>query len=117
MSDICQACGEPKYSWTIYRGEKICMDCADKLKKEEILNQGSSSDSPRFFKEWSNKDRATAFFEALGRYLQSPNGRDYQTIIHIWHWAAHADHALITTMNYTFKWVKFDINIEGAKWK
>ena len=117
MSNICRVCGESQWSWTTYKGELMCTECANKLRKEDILNNASESDSPRFFKEWSNKDRTTAFFEAFGRYIKEPNKRDFQTIMHIWYWATHADHGLSTTIDYTFKWANFDINVERKKWK
>lgn len=117
MSDICNVCGKEKRSWSTYKGEHMCIECKDKLRKEDILNNASESDSPSFFKEWSNKDRATAFFEAFGRYVKEPNKRDFMTIMHIWYWAMHADHGLSTTISYTFKWTKFDLKVERARWK
>lgn len=117
MASICKVCGESKYGWTRYKGEEMCTECADKLKKEDILNRASESDSAPFFKEWSCKDRATAFFEAFGRYQKAPNEIDFKTIMHIWYWASHADHGLSTTISYIFKWAKFNVNTERKKWE
>lgn len=116
MSDICKVCGKHKNGWTTYKKEYMCIECADKKRKEDILNKASESDAPAFFKEWTNKERSTAFFEAFGRYMKEPNERDFITIMHIWYWATHADHGLSTTITYVFKWAKFDLRAERAKW-
>lgn len=117
MESICKVCGEFKHGWASYKGERMCIECSEKLKKEDILNKATESDSPSFFKEWSNKDRATAFFEAFGRYMKEPNKRDFLTIMHIFYWANHADHGLSTTIGYTFKWAKFNVIAERKKWQ
>lgn len=116
MSDTCNKCGDTKNSWTRYNGELICTDCAFKLKREELLNKASQSDSARFFKDWSSKDRTTAFFEAFGRYVKEPNKRDIVTIMNIQRWASHADHALSVSIGYTFKWANMDLHTEYKKW-
>lgn len=116
MSEICKVCGELKNGWTSYKGEDMCIQCADKLRKEDILNKASESDSASFFKDWNNKDRATAFFEAFDRYRKEPNKRDFLTMQHIRYWAVHADHGLSTTISYVFKWAKFDLKVERERW-
>ena len=116
MASICEVCGELKHGWARYKGEEMCIECADTLKKEDILNRASESDSAPFFKDWSNKDRTTAFFEAFGRYQKEPNARDFKTIMHLWYWSIHADHGLSTTISYTFKWAKFNVNEERQRW-
>ena len=68
MAEICPICGEEKYDWTTYKKQRMCISCAIKIEKEDILEDASKSDAPYYFKEWKNKDRATAFFEAFGRY-------------------------------------------------
>lgn len=117
MFNICPVCGKEKHSWTTYKKQPMCINCAQKLKKEDILNEASKADSALYFKDWSNKDRSTAFFEAFGRYQKEPNERDLQTILQLRCWAAHADHGLSVTMSYIFDWAKFDIYNEQRKLK
>ena len=117
MANICPVCGKEKHGWTTYKKQTMCMNCAQKLKKEDILNEASKADSALYFKDWSNQDRSTAFFEAFSRYQKEPNERDLQTILQLRCWAAHADHGLSATMGYIFDWAKFDIYNEQRKLK
>lgn len=115
MPDICPICNQPKYSWTTRNGVQICMECYDSIEKKEILDKASESQTARFFKEWSSKDRTTAFFEAFTRYQKEPNKRDLDTIKHIFSWASHADHGLSKTISYVFNWTKFNLYKELKK--
>lgn len=87
------------------------------MSKSDILEKASQSDDCTFFKEWTSKDRTTAFFETFGRYVKEPNKRDFQTVYYIWLWAVHADKALVETIKYTFQWAKMTIHEEYRKWK
>lgn len=116
MSEICDKCGKSHYSWTTFHGERMCTDCAERLKNEEILNKASESDSSRFFKDWSSRDRTTAFFETFGRYIKNPSKKDITTIMNLWLWACHDDHGLVKTISYTFKWAKMELHTEYNKW-
>ena len=116
MSDICPVCKKQKCGWTYRNGEKICVECNTRISNEEILNKASKSDGGRYFKDWTSKDRTTAFFEAFGSYVKEPNKRDIETVYHIWLWACHADHALVKTIGYTLKWAKMDLYTERERW-
>ena len=115
MRYICEECGKEHGCKSINGVEGICRECYDKQRNKIVLEKASESNEPSFFKEWSNKDRATAFFEAFGRYQKEPNERDLQTIMHLRCWAHHADHGLAQTISYVFKWAKFDYNAEIRK--
>lgn len=117
MSRICPICNEQKFAWTTYNGKEVCYDCKKELSNKEILDKASQSDSGRYFKDWSSKDRTTAFFEAFGRYVKEPNKRDMETVYYIWLWACHADHALSKTIDYTMKWAKMDLRTERERWR
>ena len=117
MSDICPVCKKQKYGWTYRNGKMICIECNTRLSNEEILDKASKSDNGRYFKDWTSKDRTTAFFEAFGRYVKEPNKRDIETVYHIWLWACHDDHALTKTIDYTLKWAKMDLYTERERWK
>ena len=80
-------------------------------RKQDILNEASKSEDCTYFKEWSSKDRTTAFFEAFGRYVKEPNKRDFLTVYHIWLWSVHDDKALAETIRYTLKWANMTIRI------
>lgn len=116
MSNICPICKKPQSSWTSRNSKMICTDCDLELTNAEILEKASRSDGGRYFKEWSSKDRTTAFFEAFGRYVKEPNKRDIETVYHIWLWACHADGALARTIDYTLKWAKMDLYTETERW-
>ena len=117
MSKVCPICKEIKSGWTIRNGEEICCECSREIYNKEILDKASKSDNGRYFKEWSSKDRTTAFFEAFGRYVKEPNKRDIETVYHIWLWACHADHGLSKTISYTLKWAKMDLFTERDRWR
>lgn len=117
MSKVCPICNKESYDWSWYKDQEVCFDCSKRLEKEEILDNASKSDTPIYFKEWSSKDRTTAFFEAFGRYVKTPNARDIETVYYIWVWACHADHALTKTIDYTLKWAKMDLFTERERWK
>ena len=117
MRYICEECGKEHGCKSINGIEGICRECYDKQRHQIILNKASESNEASFFKEWSSKDRTTAFFEAFGRYQKEPNERDLQTILQLRCWAAHADHGLSVTMSYIFDWAKFDIHNEQRKLK
>jgi len=116
MSEICPNCGESKYGWTTHHGVHMCIDCASELRRKELLDKATESDSARYFKDWSSKDRTTAFYEAFGRYVKEPNKRDIITIMNIYLWACHDDHALSVSISYTFKWAKMNLHAEYKKW-
>lgn len=113
MSRICPECGEEKYG---FMSSGVCTDCYEKIETKRILDKASECDKASFFKDWSSKDRTTAFFEAFGRYVREPNERDIKTIMSLWLWACHADHALVKSIGYTFKWAKMDLRTEYHKW-
>ena len=117
MSRVCPICNLAKNHWTTYNREFVCDECYQEMSKKEILDKASCSDDGRYFKDWSSKDRTTAFFEAFGRYVKEPNKRDIETVYHIWLWACHDDHALARTIDYTLKWAKMDLYTERERWK
>lgn len=112
----CSVCKEMVRSYTMRDGKCVCTSCMSKMRKQDILEKASKSDDCAYFKEWTSKDRTTAFFESFGRYVKKPNKRDFMTVYHIWLWAVHDDKALAETIRYTFKWAKMTIHEEYAKW-
>ena len=70
MDNICSICNKPTNAYTKSDGQIVCMECASNLKKQQILEQASKSDDSSYFKDWSSKDRTTAFFEAFGHYVK-----------------------------------------------
>lgn len=117
MSDICNNCGKEKCVFSSFHGEEMCYDCVKKLKKEEVLNKASEADSATFFKGWTSKDMTTAFFEALGRYIKTPNRKDLNTCSRIFAWACHADHGVSTAASYAMEWAKINLYAERKKWE
>ena len=115
--DRCPICNEIKNSWSIQDGQRICTDCRQAIAKQEIIDKAMQSTDSRYFKDWSSKDRTTAFFEVFGRYVKAPNAQDIEVVNHIWLWAVHADHALAKTISYTMQWAKMDLHTERKRWK
>ena len=116
MDNICSICNKPTNAYTKSDGQIVCMECASNLKKQQILEQASKSDDSSYFKDWSSKDRTTAFFEAFGHYVKEPNKRDFDTVYHIWLWSVHDDKALAETIKYTLKWANMTIHNEYKRW-
>ena len=114
--DKCIVCNNTSNLRTI--GEKyICMDCYQKQRRQEILEKASHIDDCSLFKTWSSEDLTTAFFETFGRYVKTPNEKDFWTIYEIWLWSVHANKALVETIKYTFQWANLSIHKEYRKWK
>lgn len=110
----CPVCGEIKDNRVF--GANICIECNSKQIKQEIYDKASRTESCSDFKEWSERDRATAFCEAFGRYVKEPNEKDIRTIMRIFHWATHADKGMSVTIRYAFEWANMKLHEEYNRW-
>ena len=86
-------------------------------RKQELKESATKTTDCADFKDWTSKDRTTAFFEVFGEYVKNPNKQDFMTVHRIWCWACHADKALAETIRYTLKWAGTSIGQEYKKWK
>lgn len=86
-------------------------------RQQELMIRAKQTTDCTDFKDWTSKDRTTAFFEVFGRYVKNPNRQDFMTVYRIWLWAVHADKALAETIRYTLKWADMTIAQECKKWR
>lgn len=112
----CCICGRQTGAVAKEDSAVLCIDCQRKQRHTAIAAKASEADDCSFFKDWTNKDRTTAFFEIFGSYVKKPNSKDFTTIKHIWNWAVHADKGLAEAIRYTMAWAGMSIAGETKRW-
>ena len=114
--DKCPVCGEPSNFWTFYKGQSICDDCHDRLKKDEIIAAGEKITKAEDFKGWDHGDMSDLFWHHLGEYVKDRNPEiHFPKMKSALYWAFHDSHGLSSSFVHALEWAKVPLE-EVLRW-
>ena len=107
MRDKCPVCDEPSNFWTMYKGQRVCDVCYDKLKQADIVAAGEKITKAADFKGWDHGDMSDLFWYHLGEYVKDRNPEiHFPKMKSALYWAFHDSHGLSSSFVHALEWAK-----------